>query len=280
MKGVGDYTIPAINKYAADGDPKTFGEIYAYGFRNTHRFSWDLSDKTLYASDIGMSNVEEINIVREGANYGWMRREGVFDNGTNINGKLDADLLFSLPAYLGLDSLSGPLFQKLFGYLTLLLAVPVLVYSAADYWRSALVVATAIPLTISMTLVGMYFLNIPLHQISIAALIIALGMLVDVPVVASDGINRALHQGEPRLRAAWLGPYHLRHPMIFGTLINIVAFLPLLSQFWRGFTIRSSVGSGAVCSPETLSPQAGQNFTPDSRGALQRKQAAVTGIQG
>ena len=95
-------------------------------------------------------------------------------------------------------------------------------------WRSAVVVATAIPLTVAMTLVGMYFLNIPLHQISIAALIIALGMLVDVPVVASDGINRALHQGESRLRAAWLGPYHLRHPMIFGTLINIVAFLPLL----------------------------------------------------
>jgi multidrug efflux pump subunit AcrB len=95
-------------------------------------------------------------------------------------------------------------------------------------WRSALVVATAIPLTVAMTLVGMYLLNIPLQQISIAALIIALGMLVDVPVVASDGINRALHLGEPRLRAAWIGPYNLRHPMIFGTLINIVAFLPLL----------------------------------------------------
>jgi multidrug efflux pump subunit AcrB len=67
-----------------------------------------------------------------------------------------------------------------------------------------------------------------LQQISIAALIIALGMLVDVPVVASDGINRELHLGEPRLRAAWLGPLHLRHPMVFGTLINIFAFLPLL----------------------------------------------------
>ena len=95
-------------------------------------------------------------------------------------------------------------------------------------WRSALVVATAIPLTVAMTLTGMYLLNIPLQQISIAALIIALGMLVDVPVVASDGINRELHLGESRLRAAWLGPLHLRHPMVFGTLINIVAFLPLL----------------------------------------------------
>jgi len=95
-------------------------------------------------------------------------------------------------------------------------------------WRSALVVATAIPLTIAMTLIGMYLLNIPLQQISIASLIIALGMLVDVPVVASDGINRALHKGETRLRAAWVGPHNLRHPMIFGTAINIVAFLPLL----------------------------------------------------
>lgn len=95
-------------------------------------------------------------------------------------------------------------------------------------WRSALVVATAIPITVAMTLVGMYLLHIPMHQISIAALIIALGMLVDVPVVASDGINRALHQGEAPERAAWLGPIQLRHPMIFGTVINIVAFLPLL----------------------------------------------------
>src|SRR5262249_27057483 len=46
-KGLGDYTIPAINKFAADGDPKTLGEIFAYGFRNAHRLSWDLIDGTM-----------------------------------------------------------------------------------------------------------------------------------------------------------------------------------------------------------------------------------------
>lgn len=46
-------------------------------------------------------------------------------------------MLFSLPVYFGLDSLSGPLFRSVFGYLSLALALPVLVYSAADYWRSA-----------------------------------------------------------------------------------------------------------------------------------------------
>ena len=47
-------------------------------------------------------------------------------------------MLFSLPGYLGLDAFSGPAFKKLFGWLSLVLAAPVLVYSASDYWRSAL----------------------------------------------------------------------------------------------------------------------------------------------
>jgi len=46
-------------------------------------------------------------------------------------------MLFSLPLYFGLDSRSGPGFRTLFGYLSLILAAPVLVYSAADYWRAA-----------------------------------------------------------------------------------------------------------------------------------------------
>jgi hypothetical protein len=96
-KGVGDYTIPAINQFAADDDPQTFGEIYAYGFRNAHRLSWDLADGTMYAADIGMSQIEEINIVREGNNYGWMQREGPFDNGVNFPGGVLGEV-FPLPA--------------------------------------------------------------------------------------------------------------------------------------------------------------------------------------
>ncbi len=95
-------------------------------------------------------------------------------------------------------------------------------------WRAALVVALGIPLTVAMTTAALHALSIPLHQISIAALIIALGMLVDDPVVASDAINRELAHGQPRGVAAWLGPYRLRHAIFFGTLINIVAFLPLV----------------------------------------------------
>jgi hypothetical protein len=81
VKGLGDYTIPADNKFQADGDPQTLGEIYAYGFRNAHRLSWDTTDGTLYVGDIGMNHIEEVNIVRNGGNYGWMKREGYFENG-------------------------------------------------------------------------------------------------------------------------------------------------------------------------------------------------------
>jgi len=100
VKGLGDYTIPMANKFASDGDPKTLGEIYAYGFRNAHRLSWD-TDGTMFASDIGMNNVEEINIVRNGENYGWMKREGVWENGRWRGGELGQ--LFPLPA----DVLNG-----------------------------------------------------------------------------------------------------------------------------------------------------------------------------
>jgi len=95
-KGLGDYTIPMANRFAADGDPKTLGEIYAYGFRNTHRLSWDMTDGTMFGADIGMSNVEEINIIRNGENYGWMKREGFYENGIQRPGG-NLNQLFALP---------------------------------------------------------------------------------------------------------------------------------------------------------------------------------------
>ena len=95
VKGLGDYTIPMANKFAADGDPNTLGEIYAYGFRNAHRVSWDI-DGTMFANDIGMNQIEEINIVRNGENYGWMKREGYWENGRWRGGALNE--LYPLPA--------------------------------------------------------------------------------------------------------------------------------------------------------------------------------------
>lgn len=94
--------------------------------------------------------------------------------------------------------------------------------------RSALLVAASIPLTLAMTFGAMRVLGIDLQQVSIASLIIALGLLVDDPVVASDAINREIAHGVPRVRAAWQGPTKLARAILFATITNVVAFAPLL----------------------------------------------------
>ncbi len=95
-------------------------------------------------------------------------------------------------------------------------------------WRTALLLAASIPLTLAMTFGMMHLLRIDLQQVSIASLIIALGLLVDVPVVAGDSIKRLLGNGVPASHACWLGPSRLNKALFFATLTNIVAYLPFL----------------------------------------------------
>ena len=95
-------------------------------------------------------------------------------------------------------------------------------------WRSALLMALSIPITLAMTFGMMFLLGIDLQQVSIASLIIALGLLVDDPVVAGDAIKRDLAAGHPRLVAAWWGPTKLAKAILFATITNIVAYLPFL----------------------------------------------------
>lgn len=95
-------------------------------------------------------------------------------------------------------------------------------------WRSSTLMALSIPLTLAMTFGFAYMLGIDLQQVSIASLIIALGLLVDDPVVANDAIKRSLDSGQPRIIAAWLGPTRLAHAILYATVTNIVAYLPFL----------------------------------------------------
>jgi len=95
-------------------------------------------------------------------------------------------------------------------------------------WRSAILMSLSIPITLALTFGMMYVLGIDLQQVSIASLIIALGLLVDVPVVSGDSIERAMGQGHRKSVAAWLGPTKLFTTMLYATLTNIVAYLPFL----------------------------------------------------
>lgn len=69
------YSIPKGNPFVKS--KKFKGEIWAYGFRNPHHICFG-KDGTLYVADAGRSNVEEINLVKPGKNYGWANREGTF----------------------------------------------------------------------------------------------------------------------------------------------------------------------------------------------------------
>jgi multidrug efflux pump subunit AcrB len=95
-------------------------------------------------------------------------------------------------------------------------------------WRSAVLMALSIPITLAMTFGLMQLVGLDIQQMSIASLIIALGLLVDDPVVAGDAIKRELASGQPRSIAAWLGPEKLSKAILYATITNIAAYLPFL----------------------------------------------------
>jgi multidrug efflux pump subunit AcrB len=95
-------------------------------------------------------------------------------------------------------------------------------------WRSALLLALSIPITLALTFVMMWILRIDIQQISIAAIILSLGLLVDDPVVAGDAIKHELDAGKSRAVAAWLGPTKLGRAILYATLTNICAYAPFL----------------------------------------------------
>jgi glucose/arabinose dehydrogenase len=71
----GHYGVPADNPFVGIAG---VDEIFAYGFRNPYRFSFDMQTHELYVADVGQNDVEEIDLVTKGKNYGWRLKEGSF----------------------------------------------------------------------------------------------------------------------------------------------------------------------------------------------------------
>lgn len=96
----GAYGIPADNPFV--GDAERLDEIYAYGLRNMYRFSFDRSTGALYGADVGQNDIEEVNIIVSGGNYGWNLKEGsfFFEPNGNLAGFVTADDPGDLPADL------------------------------------------------------------------------------------------------------------------------------------------------------------------------------------
>ena len=94
--------------------------------------------------------------------------------------------------------------------------------------RAGAIVGTIVPLSIFLALVGMLLWGIPLHRISIAAIIIALGLLVDNGVVIAEDIKKRIDDGADRLDAALAATRTLAIPLLTSSLTTILAFLPLM----------------------------------------------------
>ena len=122
-----NYAIPADNPFV--GLKEARPEIYAYGFRNVWRLSFDRETGALYAADVGQNIWEEINIVVKGGNYGWNLREAKHkfgDNGSEASDKL-IDPIFEYHHDVGKSITGGHVYRGS--------AVPSLkgMYMYADY---------------------------------------------------------------------------------------------------------------------------------------------------
>jgi multidrug efflux pump subunit AcrB len=94
-------------------------------------------------------------------------------------------------------------------------------------WRSGLVIAIAIPLVLAATFAIMYELGIDLQRISLGALIIALGLLVDDAMIVVELMERKLEEGLEKLDAASFAYSSTAFPMLTGTLITTAGFIPV-----------------------------------------------------
>ena len=118
------------------------------------------------------------------------------------------------------------------------LAIVLFVSFLALGWRTGIVVALSVPLVLAIVFIVMNSMGLDLHRITLGALIIALGLLVDDAIIAVEMMVVKMEQGWDRVRAASFAWESTAFPMLTGTLVTAAGFLPI------GFA-NSSVGEYA-----------------------------------
>jgi multidrug efflux pump len=136
--------------------------------------------------------------------------------------ELELRLLFSQKRYT--DERSHNLYYSLlFGMLSVIVVVWVMMG-----WRAAFPVCSALPLTLLVVFFLMIPFGVSLHQTSIAGLILALGLLVDNPIIVVDDMQRRLKIGLSPIDAALKSIGHLFSPLVASNLTTVLMFTPLL----------------------------------------------------
>ena len=107
------------------------------------------------------------------------------------------------------------------------LAIVLVVSFLSLGWRTGIVVALSVPLVLAIVLLVMYGAGLDLHRITLGALIIALGLLVDDAIIAIEMMVVKMEQGWDRVRAATFAWTSTAFPMLTGTLVTAAGFLPV-----------------------------------------------------
>lgn len=136
--------------------------------------------------------------------------------------ELGMSLLFSQKRYT--DERASNLYESLGMGMMLVVVVVCLMMG----WRAAIPICAALPLTLSVVFFLMIPFDIGLHQMSIAGLIIALGMLIDNPIIVVDDIQRRLDGGVPAVDAFQQSVRHLATPLLGSNVTTILGFAPIL----------------------------------------------------
>lgn len=121
------------------------------------------------------------------------------------------------------ENISHFLWEFLIAIVTVIIIIIILLP-----FRVAAVAATAIPMTIAVTFMLMHLFGIELHQVSLAALIVVLGMVVDDAIVVTDNYVELLDRGVDKWSAAWRSATELVIPILTATITIIAAFMPML----------------------------------------------------
>ena len=169
------------------------------------------------AIGLGVSNVQGANVVKMGEGIDAKLKETLVDRpiGIELNefyhqGKIvDASVSdFVLNVVMALAIVLGTL----------------LIFMGP---RSAITIGAVLVLTIAATLATMFIADIPMHRISLGALIIALGMLVDNAIVVTEGVLVGTQQGRKKIEVAADVVDRTKWPLFGGTLVGIIAFAPI-----------------------------------------------------
>ncbi len=131
------------------------------------------------------------------------------------------DILFDQSTYVG-TRISTLLSNLVFGAL-LVIAVTMVTMG----WRASIVVGTALPLTTFAVFGWLSVLGVPIHQMSVTGLIIALGLLIDNAIVAVDEIQLELRHGLDPLDAVVKTVNYLKVPLFASTVTTVMAFMPI-----------------------------------------------------